>query len=209
MHKILYVIVACFASVSVSMHAQTRAPSQGSPEGIVQAFCRMDAEGQLLFPERGKVPVSALAQQKSGAPAPEITIIKDYVVHGPASANENAQVPVTFNVWGKLDSSLRFTALGGPLPSRPTLVQENVMVTRSSPQVDAGNIGQPPEGTAPAVWKISKPPAESHVSLEAAIRYIREAGYRSKDPLVRMNAQRTLGALMNIYQMQSSAVPYH
>jgi hypothetical protein len=202
-------VAVYIALVSVPTHAQAPVDLQGSPQEIVQVFCTMDAQGKQLTPEGRKEVAPLLAQQKSWAGNSEITIIKDYVVRGPATGVDAAQVTVVYNVWGKLDSSLRFTPLNGSLANRPTLVPEYVTLTRLNAHAELGPDGQSHDATAPAEWRISGTPPEPHIGLEVAIRYVRQTGFRSRDAQVRMNAQRTLAALMSIYRMQALPGPWH
>lgn len=207
--SILWKMVISIVLVSVSMHGQTTGSSQSSPEGIVQIFCTMDAQGKQLTPQGQKEVDPLLAQQKAWVLNPEITIIKDFVVRGPTSGADATLVAVAYNVWGKLDSSLRFTPLSGPVANRPTLVPESFNLNRLNTHTEPGPGGQLHEVMEHTEWRINKPQSEPHIDLEAAIRYVRESSYRSRDPLLRMNAQRTLAALMSIYRMQSFPAPYH
>lgn len=45
---------------------------------------------------------------------------------------------------------------------------------------------------------------EPHIGIGAAIGYVRRASYRSKGPVLKMNAPRTLTELQNLYQSQAS-----
>lgn len=170
-----------------------------SPEDIVQRFCQADASGKRLTQESASEVQPFLAEQNAWIAPLEITIIKDYRVRQfPYAQRDAAQVTVDYNVWGELDSSLSFTAIGGPFQSHPTPIPEFFEMTRLNSQPERLADGS----SESAQWKISKAPLEPHISVEAAIRHVRETGYASKNALVRARAQRTLAELQRTAQLQ-------
>jgi hypothetical protein len=83
------------------------------------------------------------------------------------------------------------------------LQSEKISLIRSDTYFDVGDDGQWHQVKAAPEWRIKTAPPEPHIGITAAIGYVRSVSHRSKDPMVNMNAQRTLRELQNLYQEQT------
>src|ERR1700723_776630 len=194
--------VAFFTYASISVEAQITVIEQNSPQEIVQLFCQADASGKQLTQQTAWEVQPFLAEQNAWSSPAEIEIIKDYRVRRfPESQGTRTQVTVDYNVWGGLDSSFSFTSLGGPLQNQPRPIPEGFELIHLNSQSE-----RQPQGSSQTAgseeWKIVKYPPEPHISLEEAIRYVRETGFASRSALLRSNAQRTLAELQKLYELQ-------
>jgi hypothetical protein len=204
---VLDVIAICFPVVSVRMYAHTEVPQPRSPEQTVQLFCQIDAEGIQVTPLYDNKTGALATGHKSWSSYTELTVIKGYSVRTSGARGEVAQVTVDYEVWGRLDSSLRFMLLAGAFPNRPTSIPESFTLVRLDRHAEPGNDTQSNEVARATEWKISGAPSEPHINVETAIKYVREASYRSRDPIVRMNAQEALADLQRLLSMQALPVP--
>jgi len=175
--------------------AQTPVVQQNSLEEILERFCKMDAEGKQLAPEGRSEMAVLLFGQKPPAENREITVVKDYVVRAPEIRGDTAQIAVDYNVWGRLDSSLHFSRLGGPLLNYPIQVTEYITMIRSDKHLELGSDGRWQEVKGVPEWRIRSAPSAPHVSVEAAIRYVQELRSRSKDPIIKENADSAIASL--------------
>ncbi len=190
-----YRATAFFTFAAVAIKAQAPLAQQNSPKETLERFCKMDAEGKQLGPEGQKEVADVLYDKKPWAEHAEITVVKDFVVRAPEIRGDTAEVVVNYNVWGQLDSSLRFARLEGPLVNRPILVTEYISIVRSDKHRELGSDGRWQEVKGLLEWRIKTVPSAPHISVETAIRYVRGMGYKSRDPMVRRNADNTFTSL--------------
>lgn len=203
--KMIQAMATCFACACVPTSVAQERP----PKEIVQIFCKLDAEGRQLSPEGQKDMAALLYEQRPWAEPSEITVVKDYVVRAPDIRADTAQVIVEYNVWGRLDSSFRFARLAGLSENHPTLVREYVSMIRSDKHLEWGSDGQWQEVRDVLQWRIRTIPSSPHVSASAAMRYVQEMGQRSRDPMVKRNAQAAFANLTGLLQdrLEPSAEP--
>jgi len=198
----VFVILALASAISYRGIEQAQA-QQASPGEVLDRFCKLDAEGRQLTAAGAKELTPLLAEPKPWAPYAEFAVIKDYKVRAPAGRDESVRVAIEYNVWGRLDpSSLQFVPLAVPSENRPTLIPESIIVMRSNGHSGPGSTEGVHDVSAASEWKITRVPSEPHISLETAARYVNEMRYKSREPLVRVNAQRTLAELQRLSQMQ-------
>jgi hypothetical protein len=200
---IAMLLVAMGGAFVERTHAQ-----QTSPGEILDRYCKLTAEGKQLIAAGAKELAPLVVELSSSTTYPEIIVIKDYSVSELVAEGKTVQVAVDYNVWGMLESSsLRFVTIGGVLANRPTRIPEYVTLIQLNRGFEPGPEAQAHDGATPVEWKISKAPSEPHISVSAAIQYTRELGYKSKDPIVRANAQRTLADLQRLDQVQLLPAP--
>jgi hypothetical protein len=96
---------------------------------------------------------------------------------------------VEYNVWGRLDSMFRFTRLAGLSEDHSIAIREHVSLVHSEKHRELGSNGQWQEVQDELEWRIKTLPSSPHVSVNGAMRYVREMGFRSKDGVARRNAQ--------------------
>jgi hypothetical protein len=180
----------------------------GSPTEVLDKFCKLDAEGKRLTLQGAKEVAPLLAEQNSWTPNSEITIIKDYLVRPSDGRTSATDVTVGYNVWGRLDSSLRFTPIGGAFSNRPTLLSEHFTLVRSNASAEPPANIQSTEAQGSVEWKIRRAPPTPNISVGAAIGYLGNAVHQSKDPLLRINAQRSLAELQKLYRWQALPMPW-
>jgi len=192
-----------FVFVNSCVAAQLSEAQQLLATESVDRFCKLDAEGKQLTSATAKELAPLLVEVKPWAPYAEFTVIKDYKVRSPAGRGESVRVAIDYNVWGRLDpSSLQFVPFAAPSENRPTLMPENIIVVRSNGHSGPGSTEELHGVSASSEWKITRVPSEPHISLETAARYVNEMRYKSREPLVRVNAQKTLAELQRLSQMQ-------
>ena len=189
-----------FAVIALENHAA--ATEQNSPKEAVETFCKIDAEGKQLEPEGQKEVAALLYEQKPQSQNSEITVVKDHVARGQEIRGDAAQFVVEYSVWGRLDSSLRFARLAGLSGNLPIQVREYISLIRSEKHAELGSDGRWQEVRDVLQWRIATIPSSPHVSVSAAMRYVREMGFRSKDPIIKRNAQAAIAELSALLQAQ-------
>jgi len=183
---------------------------QVTPVERVERFCRMDAEGkQLGLEDQKKDVVTLLYNQNLWTEHREILVVGNCAVRAHNIRGNTAQVFVEYNVWGRLDSSFRFARLAALSENHPIPIREYISLIRSDKHREVGSDGQWRDVQDVVQWRIKTIPSSPHVSVNAAMRYVRETGLRSTDPAVRRNAQITLAELSALYQarFEQSAEP--
>ena len=199
-------LISLFCIIFVAMSpAQVGGIGQGSPRRVVDRFCELDASGKQLSSD-GHKDMAPLFLDLRTRQNPEITLIKDYSFREPDARNDAAELAVEYRVFGRIDSSLRFTPQKAPYSKQPVLESEGISLVRSDTYFDLGSDGQWQQVKGAPAWRIKTAPKSPHLNLAAAMGYVRAESYKSKDPMVKANAQNTLRELQSLHQLQASAV---
>ncbi|MGB9072081.1 MAG: hypothetical protein WCC22_05380 [Terriglobales bacterium] len=164
----------------------------------------MDADGKQLSPEGGTEVTGLLSFQKPWSQHPGIVVVKNYLVRGPDMQKDTARFVVDYQVWGRLDSSLRFERLEGLVVNHPIRVREYIPLVRSDKHIETGNDGQWRQVKGVPKWRIETTPSAPHVSVATAIRYVTELRDKSGDPIVKANADRAVGDLRALLRSPSA-----
>ena len=178
-------------------------PQQASAKEVVERFCKLNAEENRLSLDGQKEVEELLYEQKPWTQPAEITVVRDHIVRASEVQGDKAQVVVDYNEWGRLDSSFHFThftPLAELSENHPIAVREYISLIRSDKHREVASNGQWHDVQDVLAWRIKTLPSSLHVNISAAMRYVREIGLRSKDTLVRRNAQVALAELSALYQ---------
>ena len=193
-------LISHFAMAVIASKAQTVGIQQSSPKEVLENFCKMDADGKQLGTGHQKELVGLFYQQKPLTESLDVTVVKDYVVRTLDVRRDTAQVIVDYNVWGRVDYSLRFARLTGASQNQPIQIREYISMIRSDKHRELGSDGQWREVQDVLQWRIKTMPSSPHVGVTAAMRYVREMGFRSRDPIAMRNAQATVAELSAFFQ---------
>lgn len=183
---------------SPALLQRTNAPPE-SPLQVFQRFFELESTGKGLSPDGWR----ELADFFVETPKPKwhkIHIVDVVDVGEALIEGDTAEIGVRANSLGDLDSSLR---LSGAPPCPPSPV--------SACYGDTGGFGytfllsEKPwdgtgkESTGPLAWRIYNfDPEEQRITLDTAIRYVKEMRDKTNDPVVRKNADKTLATLMKL-----------
>jgi hypothetical protein len=191
---------------AVLSDAQAQRPSQRVQESAVQSFCSMDLSGKRLTPGGAKEFAKDLvAAEPTWEQPSEVVVIQDYSAQGLSVRQQDAQFAVEYHVLGRIDSSLEFMRLQTPYTNQPVVQSEHfsVVLTDTHFEVDAN--GHPQAIKQTPEWRIKTAPAAPHVSVLVAIQYVRGVSSRTKDPLLKARALKTLADLEVLTQFQPIA----
>jgi hypothetical protein len=145
-------------------------------------------------------------QGESGNSGGAILVINGYSVRGDLSnQKDSVGMIVDYGILGRIGPSLDFTSLQASFTNQPKAQSErfSLILTDTHFELDRNGRLQPIKGIPE--WRIKTEPQNPHVSVMAAMSYVRGASYRSKDPLLKARAQQTLAALDLL--AQSSFMP--
>lgn len=188
----LVVVLAVLTSFSQSTVPRT--PGK-SPEGVVKQFVKMDAEGARLTPE-GWRQAAALFVQPSEPPQRNVLVIiaRHYGVSEIAVKADTAEFGVGYEELGRMDSSLLFRPSNRGIQTR-SICKYDLVLTSADHQVQRDGLTAT-AGNPPFQWKIKgTQPAEMHITVETARRYLTKMIDKTKDPAVKGAAEKTLATL--------------
>src|SRR6266567_1961749 len=185
--------------------------SQGNPPGREQRpaleaatrFCSLDIIGKRLTPGgEQEVAKEVLLAESPPDQEIELTVTKDYSLRTLRVQKDSAELIVDYHVLGRIDPSLEFVRLQTPYTGQIISQSQRFSLVLSDTHYERATDGRllPVKGTTE--WRIKDPPRVPHVSILAAMSYVRTASYRSKDPLVKVKAQKTLADLDLLSQSQ-------
>lgn len=196
--NILFLLLFWIAAVN----AQTPDVSRNSFD-VIQVFCAKDYAGKRLTPAgRKELSASTLKTEADWEEPTELLIISDYSQRPLIAHKRDASFLVTYHVIGRIDGSLGFVRLQTPYTNQPVTQSEDFSLvwTDTHFELDAKGNLRSVEGTPE--WRIKTAPVAPHVGLAAAIQYVRMASNRTKDPIVKAEAQKTLADLEVLSQFQ-------
>ncbi len=185
--------------------------SQGNPPGREQRpaleaatrFCSLDIIGKRLTPGgEQEVAKEVLLAESPPDQEIELTVTKDYSLRTLRVQKDSAELIVDYHVLGRIDPSLEFVRLQTPYTGQIISQSQRFSLVLSDTHYERATDGRllPVKGTTE--WRIKDPPRVPHVSILAAMSYVHTASYRSKDPLVKVKAQKTLADLDLLSQSQ-------
>ncbi len=178
--------------------AQSGTRETKSPKEVVEEFWKMETEGGRLTPD---------GWYKAGVffvrpgPPPQKKLITVASGKYKCSVDERwikgnqAEISNECFELGQIDDALRYT----PPDSRyyKTAVLHHLVLTEKHWEIG-------PDGTkeremnGPRVWRIENPEPILWITLDAAVRYVKEAREKSTDPVLKKNAEQTLTKLRTL-----------
>jgi hypothetical protein len=161
----------------IAMAGGSKSP-QASPRDVLQRFCELDANGKQLE-DQGSGEIAALFIRQGDHRPEKIVVIRDFVVSQPSSTDKKAEFYVEYIYLGQIDLSRLQFSRSPDFPPGPSKVRSTfALVSASAPE-----------------WRIEGSPPEPHLTVSAAISYIKQMRDKTTDVAVRKNAGKTLVAL--------------
>jgi hypothetical protein len=208
------VALSVFTGGTARTSAQTGAPS--SPMGVLQAYRKMDSEGERLTPAGWR-----RAAKYFFRPEPPPAHIVLHVTEGervaelspglmPKESNRRALGEVMCSALGQIDSSGRFTSLvspsgtalpgqsGGKLYGPVPLIRRYELILTETHWELGPNLEGPREVTGLREWRIETFEAEPWITAETAIRYLTGLRDGSGREVTRRDAERSIVALRRL-----------
>lgn len=199
--KMVLLLAIVFAAlISIAQNA----PATVTADMRVRVFCRMDFSGRRLTPAGARQFTKEVLLTGVGWQQREnVFIVKDYALEPVKRDMPDPTFVVHYQVIGRLDSSLGLIRLQTPYTSEPLMQSEHVSLVWTDTRFDRDVDGKfKPVKGAPE-WRIRTAPVAPHVGLTAAIQYVRNASKRTKDPMLKARAQKTLADLDALAQLQN------
>jgi len=193
--------------LAVLAEGQTPSLSVYSPKDVVQMFCSMDQSGKQLTPGGAKkIAGDLLVTERSIGQTSEVVIIRNYSLGDLRLGKSDAEVQVEYSVLGRIDSSLQFARVQTAYGNQPVLLPEHFSLVWTDTHSVLNRNGMPQALRGTPEWRIKTAPLAPHVSVEAAIEYVRGASNRTRDALIKARAQKTLADLEVLAQFQSMPI---
>lgn len=199
-------LVACDRSQPNALQLPSRKasvePMQGStPAEVVDELWRLATQGQLLTPQGWKRAGQLCTDPTSFTQAKVIFIVSNE--WGPAfqhsATPESAGVTVGFNPLGSIDTNLHYTPEAKSEYIKFGVAYNVVPVPTYTMMYGADGktlIEKRPNGTR--VWRIKGSQGRAFTTVNTAIRYLLEQREKTRDAVVRKNADETLRILMRL-----------
>jgi hypothetical protein len=192
-------IVFAVLCVATALRAQVPALQQSSVRGVVDDFCQFDADGKrLIAPGAKEFSRTLLLSEAQWEQPAGMVIVADCSVRPVATQKNTAEYAADYHALGRIDSSLFLTRMQVPYSSRPPVQSERFSLVLTDTHTEIGLGGRPTEVKGPVEWRIKSYPSQPHISLNAAIDYVRKMGYGARDIRSRMNAEKTLAELQEM-----------
>jgi hypothetical protein len=184
----------------VAIGASPQSPPPNPSEKVVDQLWRMAAAGDLLT-TKGWNTASRFFTQPSSLPERKtIRIVSNsYGVASPQISGNTAKLIVWCEDVGKIDPEFRFTP-APPSTSEKTGYGYSLILSPSLLKVygpDGKTLISERKGLPE--WRIAGPQGEAFTTVNTAIRYVLENGAKSKNPLIKKNAEETIAALLKYH----------
>jgi hypothetical protein len=154
---------------------------QTGPRDVLEKFCELDAQGKQLTADGWREIAALFAESGSRRHSTKIIVIRDFVVSRPAAKRNTAEFYVEYIILGELDLAIgRFT-------------QSPVVKVRSGFDLVL---------KSPVDWQIEGTPPEPHLTVDAAIRCVKETRDRTTDPSMKKNIEQSLARLSRLSTSQ-------
>jgi hypothetical protein len=203
MKTVCLIVVMLSVLLPLATIAEAQQPLSGA---VVERFCSADGAGKKLNePGAKEIARELLLTENTWNEPTELIIIKDYSVRASASKGDTAQIAVDYNVLGHMDSSLSLTRVQMPYSNQPVSQSEHFSLLLTDTHSEVGPDGRLQQIKGTPEWRIKAYPSQPHISIDAAMAYVRMMGHHARDMRVKMNAQKTLSELQNM--LAPSAVP--
>jgi len=186
-----------------SQHAN---PPQESPSQVFQRFYELEAAGKALTPE-GWRELAEFFVETPKLRGDKILIFDIVDVGEALIEGDTAEIDISANSLGELDSSLRLTDYPPNKPSASCgcygdnglaytlLLSEKPLDWEATPRGAKAK-----EFTGPLAWRIySFDPPEPWITLDTAIRYVTDMRDKTTDPAIKKNADKTLAQFVKLH----------
>jgi hypothetical protein len=199
MKRLFIVLIVLFAT---RVTAQSPLGSGLSPTGVVDHLWKEGTEGELLTSDGWNRASRFFAHHD---PFPEngaVRIVSNsWGIEHSSVHNGSAEVVLEYWEAGTVDATLRYT------PPTKTEFYKNAIVYHlvlapthwTMFKSDGKGITGKEEKTGPDEWQIQEPAGPSWTTVNTAVRYVLERREKSKDPVIRKNAEKTLSRLLKLH----------
>jgi hypothetical protein len=196
------VFVSALAGQTSSAKADKERIEGGSPKEVVDELWSTATRGELLTPEGWDKASRTFFTNPAPPPGNKvILVVSNY--WGPAyemsRRTDTVDVAVGYIDCGKIDSALVYT----PAPKTDAVKTGMLyhLITTPTYSMMYGHDGKTVVEKKPLgsrVWRIQGSPGLPRTTVNTAIRYVLQMRKKTKDPVVRQNADRTLNELMKL-----------
>jgi hypothetical protein len=182
--------LAGIAAVGISVKALTE-----SPKDVVQKFVNMDVEGERITSQGWRRADTFFLQPSQPSRRKILVVIaKHYGVSEVAVRGNTAEFYMGYEELGRINSSLHFSPSDSTVETRSMYKYNLVLTDANRKLVTDEKITK--EVNGPFEWRIEgAQPAEMHITVDTAIRYVTQMRDKAKDPIVKRNADKALAML--------------
>ncbi|MGH9794652.1 MAG: hypothetical protein ACRD5G_07765 [Candidatus Acidiferrales bacterium] len=192
-------IVLAMTRFLAPIPGQSPPAPEKSPEAVLARFCKMDAEGERLTPEGWRKAADLFVRPAAASKEGAIFVIKSYFVNGPVTKGNKAEFFVEYLRWAELDSTGRLIPSVPHLPGAPILVRAVYKAVETKQWWEVAPDGKTlREASGDPQWRIETFQPTQWITVDAAIRYVNDLHEKSKDPIIKQNANRTLAVLRQL-----------
>jgi hypothetical protein len=178
-------IVFSVALLGLLISSPLSADEAKTPKAVVNEFVNMGLTGKRLTAEGSREAARLLVAPSSWKNI--FVVSDDYDTVERAISNAKTEVDIDFHrFYGELDPSLRFEDAPGRSPAGALL--KNGLTAKFMIVTNHSN-GEPAE------WKIESLPPGLYIDVRNAVRYVTEMRDKATDPVIKKNAETTLGVL--------------
>jgi|HubBroStandDraft_1064217.scaffolds.fasta_scaffold09893_4 hypothetical protein len=184
------VVILIFCTLACTQSAM---PVQ-SPKEVVEAYRRMDANGERLRADGWKKGNAFFLNPGSPPRARVVGVMTGEVVGQAKVDGINAEVWTEFDFVGKVDPTGRFSRPGGsPTLKGPIASRRKYSLVLTAQHVYPDAKGQTTSGASE--WKIKDFEPNSMVTVEVAIRYLERLRDKTSRDEIKRNAERSIKEL--------------
>lgn len=178
-------------TVTVALAVRAQTPPH-TPKEVVQRFVDLDTRGMRLTSEGWQEADALFTEPSRRPPRKSLIIIAEHFAVSSGTTNENnAHFYFGYEELGRVGPELRFTPAMAKTETRS--MDEYELTSFDTRRTNDDASWKPAKGLD---WKIKGPqPSVSHLTVDAAIRYIIRERSQATDPAVEKNADATLAAL--------------
>ncbi len=194
-------MVVCVIIWAQMLIAQSLPLPRESPKEVIEGLWGMAVRGDLLTPE-GWIRANNYFTNPTpwGTNKTIIVMSNDYGFDHSSISGGTARAEITCEELGQIDSSLRYAPFR-PKRSFKSGIGYNLVAVPAHALVSFPGATKPEERVNPHVtyWKIKGSPGDPWTTVNTAIRYVLEAREKTRDPIIKQNADRTMAALMKLH----------
>ena len=198
--KRLFIVLVAVLALRVS--AQSPLGSGLSPTSLVERLWKEATEGELLTPDGWNRASRFFVHHDTFAENSVLRVVSNnWGIEHSSVHNDSAEVVLEYWEAGTVDASLRYT------PPTKTDFYKNAVVYHlilapthwTMFKSDGKVITGKEERTGPDEWQIKEPTGLPWTTVNTAVRYVLEKREKSKDPVIRKNADETLARLLKLH----------
>jgi hypothetical protein len=203
---IVAAVIVLTLSEATAVSAQLQANAGMGPREVVERFVQMDLDGKLLTNADNEEASELLYSPYPYSQDRAMIVVDHYELRGPSRQGNSTTFSIDFHEWGRLNSSLAFSQEEGDIAGKPVRVREYVHVARTTLHNELGPNGHMTTVKGSPSWRIEAIPSGSHISIETAIRYVKEMREKTIDPATKENAGKTIATLEGLESTRQSPV---